>query len=145
MSIATRLTGPTVGELMSIEPITIGVDRPVAEAEQVMSSRDVSGLPVVDRLGRLVGVISQTDLVRAHAAGRTIGSWPGLSVRHLMTSPPLTIRLDETLLTAARLLEQHHVHRLVVVAPDGKHPIGVISTMDMVRALAELLEAADGG
>jgi len=139
----TRLTGPTVGELMSIEPITVAADQPVSVAEQVMSSRNVSGLPVVDRLGRLVGVISQTDLVRAHASGRSVASWPGLTVRHLMTSPALTIRLDETLLTAARMLEQHHVHRLVVVAPDGKHPIGVISTTDMVRALAEMLEAAD--
>ena len=144
MTTHTRLTGPTVGELMSIEPITIAVDRPVAEAEELMTSRNITGLPVVDRLGRLVGVISQTDLVRAYAAGRSVDSWPSLSVRHLMTSPALTIRLDETLLTAARLLEQHQVHRLVVVAPDGKHPIGVLSTTDMVRALADLLEATDG-
>lgn len=140
----THLTGPTVGELMSIEPITIGADRPVTEAEQLMTKRGVSGLPVVDRLGRLMGVISQTDLVRAHASGRAIESWPGLAARHLMTSPALTIRLDETLLSAARLMEQHHVHRLVVVAPDGRHPVGVLSTTDLVRALADLLEAADG-
>jgi CBS domain-containing protein len=140
----THLTGPTVGELMSIEPITIGADRPVTEAEQLMTNRGVSGLPVVDRLGRLMGVISQTDLVRAHASGRAIESWPGLAARHLMTSPALTIRLDETLLSAARLMEQHHVHRLVVVAPDGRHPVGVLSTTDLVRALADLLEAADG-
>jgi len=140
----THLTGPTVGELMSIEPITIGADRPVTEAEQLMTNRGVSGLPVVDRLGRLLGVISQTDLVRAHASGRAIESWPGLAARHLMTSPALTIRLDETLLSAARLMEQHHVHRLVVVAPDGRHPVGVLSTTDLVRALADLLEAADG-
>jgi len=139
--IPTRVTGPTVGELMSIEPITIGADHPLTEVEQIMSERGVSGLPVVDRLGRLLGVISQTDLVRAHASGREIGTWPGLVVRHLMTSPALTIRIDETLLTAARMMEQHHVHRLVVVAPDGKHPVGVISTIDLVRALADLLEA----
>ncbi len=139
----THTTGPTVGELMSIEPITIAADRPVAEVERLMSERGVSGLPVVDRVGRLLGVISQTDLVRAYASGRAIESFPGLAARHLMTSPALTIRLDETLLTAARMMEQHHVHRLVVVAPDGKHPVGVISTTDLVRALADLLEAAD--
>jgi CBS domain-containing protein len=61
-----------------------------------------------------------------------------------MTSPALTIRLDESLLTAARMMEQHHVHRLVVVAPDGEHPVGVISTTDLVHALVELLEQADG-
>jgi len=140
----TRTTGPTVGELMSIEPITIGVDEAIGSAEQLMSLREVTGLPVVDRIGRLKGVLSQTDIVRAHASGQPLASWPGLAVRHLMTSPALTIRLDESLLTAARMMEQHHVHRLVVVAPDGEHPVGVISTTDLVRALADLLEQTDG-
>lgn len=140
----TRTTGPTVGELMSIEPVTIGVDESIGRAEQLMSERAITGLPVVDRIGRLQGVLSQTDIVRAHASGQPLASWPGLAARHLMTSPALTIRLDESLLTAARMMEQHHVHRLVVVAPDGQHPIGVISTTDLVHALVELLEQADG-
>ncbi|MGZ8563262.1 MAG: CBS domain-containing protein [Candidatus Limnocylindria bacterium] len=140
----TRTTGPSVGELMSIEPITIGVDEAIGRAEQLMSERAITGLPVVDRIGRLKGVLSQTDIVRAHASGQPLASWPGLAVRHLMTSPALTIRLDESLLAAARMMEQHHVHRLVVVAPDGQHPVGVISTTDLVHALVELLEQADG-
>lgn len=140
----TRTTGPSVGELMSIEPVTIGVDEAIGRAEQLMSERAITGLPVVDRIGRLQGVLSQTDIVRAHASGQPLASWPGLAVRHLMSSPALTIRLDESLLAAARMMEQHHVHRLVVVAPDGQHPIGVISTLDLVHALVELLEQADG-
>ena len=140
----TRTTGPTVGELMSIEPVTVGIDEPVGTAETLMSERGVTGLPVVDATGRLMGVLSQTDIVRAHASGQPLASWPGLAVRHLMTSPALTIRIDESLLAAARMLEKHHVHRLVVVAPDGEHPVGVISTTDLVRALVEVLEEADG-
>lgn len=140
----TRTTSPTVGELMSIEPVTIGIDEAIGRAEQLMSERAVTGLPVVDRSGRLQGVLSQTDIVRAHASGQPLATWPGLAVRHLMTSPALTIRLDESLLTAARMMEQHHIHRLVVVAPDGQHPVGVISTTDLVHALVELLEQADG-
>ena len=140
----TRTTSPSVGELMSIEPVTIGIDEAIGRAEQLMSERGITGLPVVDRIGRLQGVLSQTDIVRAHASGQPLATWPGLAVRHLMTSPALTIRLDESLLTAARMMEQHHVHRLVVVAPDGQHPVGVISTTDLVHALVELLEQADG-
>jgi len=139
----TRVTGPTVGELMSIEPVTVADTETVGAAERLMTDRSITGLPVVDRVGRLVGVLSQTDLVRAHASGQSLANWPGLAVRHLMTAPALTIRLDETLLTAARMMEQHHVHRLVVVAPDGAHPIGVISTTDLVRALVEILEELD--
>jgi len=140
----TRTPGPTVGELMSIEPVTVGIDEPVGTAETLMSERGVTGLPVVDATGRLMGGLSQTDIVRAHASGQPLASWPGLAVRHLMTSPALTIRIDESLLAAARMLEKHHVHRLVVVAPDGEHPVGVISTTDLVRALVEVLEEADG-
>lgn len=140
----TKMSPPSVGELMSIEPITIGIDEAIGRAEQLMSERGITGLPVVDRLGRLQGVLSQTDIVRAHASGQPLATWPGLAVRHLMTSPALTIRLDESLLSAARMMEQHHVHRLVVVAPDGQHPVGVISTTDLAHALVELLEQADG-
>jgi CBS domain-containing protein len=140
----TRTIGPTVGELMSIEPLTIAIDESVATAEQMMSRNGITGLPVVDRVGRLKGVVSQTDIVRAHASGQPVANWPRLAVRHLMTAPALTIRLDESLLTAARMMEQHHVHRLVVVAPDGEHPVGVISTTDLVRALVDVLEQADG-
>jgi CBS domain-containing protein len=136
-------SGPTVGELMSIEPITITVDEPAARAEQLMNERRISGLPVVDRVGRLVGVISQTDMIRAHAAGQSLDAWPGLAVRHLMTSPALTVRMDEPLLVAARRMEANRVHRLVVIAPDGEHPVGVISTMDLVGELALLLEQND--
>lgn len=140
----TKTSPPSVGELMSIEPITIGIDEAIGRAEQLMSERGITGLPVVDRIGRLQGVLSQTDIVRAHASGQPLATWPGLAVRHLMTSPALTIRLDESLLSAARMMEQHHVHRLVVVAPDGQHPVGVISTTDLAHALVELLEQADG-
>lgn len=142
MSIQTM--SPSVGELMSIDPVVVGADEPAHAAEQLMAERRVSGLPVVDRAGKLVGVVSQTDIVRAHAAGQSLSAWPGLAVRHLMTAPALTVRIDESLLEAARRMEERHVHRLVVVAADGETPIGVVSTLDLVGSLADLLEARDG-
>ena len=142
MSIQTM--SPSVGELMSIDPVVIAADEPAQAAEQLMAERRVSGLPVVDRGGRLVGVVSQTELVRAHAAGQSLSAWPGLAVRHLMTAPALTIRIDESLLEAARRMEERHVHRLVVVSAEGDTPLGVISTLDLVGSLADLLEARDG-
>jgi CBS domain-containing protein len=129
---------------MSIDPVTIGADEPAQSAERLMAERRVSGLPVVDRAGRLVGVVSQTDLVRAHAAGQSLAAWPGLAVRHLMTAPAITIRVDESLVEAARRMEDRHVHRLVVVSSDGMTPIGVVSTLDLVGSLADCLEARDG-
>ena len=141
MTIATPT--PSVAELMSIDPVTIGADEPAHAAEQRMAERRVSGLPVVDRDGRLVGVVSQTDIVRAHASGQSLAAWPGLAVRHLMTAPAITIRIDESLVDAARRMEDRHVHRLVVVAADGRTPIGVVSTLDLVGGLADCLEARE--
>jgi CBS domain-containing protein len=122
---------------MSIEPVVIHADASLSEAVQAMDDRGISGLPVVGPAGDLVGVISEVDLVHARATEWLWANWTGLAVRHLMTSPPVTIRRSETLEVATRKMERNHVHRLVVVADDDDAlPIGVISTSDLVRALA---------
>ena len=69
------------------------------------------------------------------ATSRTVGD--------LMTSPPLTIRRSSALDVATRRMERHHVHRLVVVADDDPTlPIGVITTTDLVHALAQDTQSA---
>ncbi len=127
----------TVGDLMAREPVVIVGSASLTEAARLMDEYDISGLPVVGDGGHVVGVISQTDLVRARATEWLWSNWTGLQVRHLMTSPPLTIRRSATLESAAVRMERDHVHRLVVVADDdATMPVGVISTSDVVRALA---------
>jgi CBS domain-containing protein len=125
-----------VADLMSIEPVTISQDASLADAEQLMQRRSVTGLPVVDDGGHLVGVVSQTDLLRAHVVDDHWARWPGLKVRHLMTTPALTVSARAALSEAASVMEQHHVHRLVVVDTSNR-PTGVLSTMDLVRSLVE--------
>jgi CBS domain-containing protein len=55
-----------------------------------------------------------------------------------MTAPSLTVQADAPLVEAAARMEEHHVHRLVVVEPEGGRPIGVLSTTDIVRAVANM-------
>jgi len=127
----------TVGDLMALEPIVIVGSASLTDAAKLMDEYDISGLPVVGDGGDVVGVISQTDLVRARATEWLWSNWTGLQVRHLMSSPPLTIRRSATLESAAVRMERDHVHSLVVVADDdATMPVGVISTSDVVRALA---------
>ena len=127
-----------VGDLMAIDPIVIRADAPLAEAARLLERHHIAGLPVVDHAGSLVGVLSQTDLLRARATEYLWSNWPALAVRHLMTSPAITIHRSAPLPEAARKMERHHVHRLVVVADnDERLPIGVISTSDLVRAMSE--------
>jgi transcriptional regulator len=126
----------TVGELMHPDPVTIRDDEPLKDAARVMDARHVHGLPVVDGAGDLVGVVSQTDLIRARATEHLWARWPGLAVKHLMTSPAVTCRADCPVAEAVQLLETKHVHRLIVVDESGKKPVGVFSTSDVVRQLA---------
>jgi CBS domain-containing protein len=128
----------SVGDLMALEPIVIRVDASLSEAVRLMDEHHISGLPVIDHAGDVVGVISQTDLVHARATEYLWANWAGLAVRHLMSSPALTVRRSTPLEVAARRMERNRVHRLVVVADlDPDLAIGVISTSDLVRALAQ--------
>jgi CBS domain-containing protein len=63
--LAAKLAARTVGDAMTAPAVTIGPDRPVTEAAALMVDRNVKRLPVVDQWGRLVGIVSRADLVRA--------------------------------------------------------------------------------
>ena len=128
-----------VGDLMAREPIVVGADAPLAEAARLMDRHAISGLPVLDDAHGLVGVISEMDLLRARATEHLWATWHSLRVRHLMTTPALTILGDQPLTTAARRMERHRVSRLVVVAADDeRRVVGVLAAADLVRSIAAL-------
>jgi CBS domain-containing protein len=123
----------TVGEAMTPDPISILETASLAEAAKILDARNITGLPVVDPEGTVVGVLSQTDLVRARANSHLVSSWPGLPVGQIMTRPALTIACTATLEEAARVMEERRVHRLVVT-DEAATPIGIISTSDLLRS-----------
>ena len=128
-----------VGDVMTTDPITVDVDARVEVAERLLAAHRISGLPVVDAAGHLVGVLSRTDLF---LEGRSVlsqlvrGRASGLRAGEVMSRPPLTIGLSETLTEAARMMRDERVHRLVVVN-DQDEPIGVLSATDYVRLIAD--------
>lgn len=132
-----------VADVMTIDPVTIDADAQIEDAARLMHAYSVTGLPVVDAGGALVGVISQTDLVAIldSPAGRLIRSrLSGLRVGELMTSPPITIPMTAMLVEAARTMVSARVHRLVATNDDGR-PIGVISAIDFVGLFADSVSA----
>lgn len=139
----TRSVRPaTVGDLMAVDPIVIHANASLTEAAALLDHHHIHGLPVVDAAGSLVGVLSQADLVRARSTQYLWANWPGLAVRHLMTSPAITVTRSTPIPLAAATMEKHHVHRLVVVADDDDRlPIGVLSTTDLVHSIAEVTES----
>ncbi len=118
---------------MTSNPVWISDSASLAEAAGALESHKISGLPVLDAGGELVGVLSQTDLIRARANPDLLSVWPGLSVGQVMTRPAITIAAAATLSQAAALMDERRVHRLVVTDEACK-PIGIISASDLVRS-----------
>jgi CBS domain-containing protein len=128
--------GPTVENVMTGCPVVVSEDEAIAGVAELLAGYEISGLPVVDSGDRLVGVISQTDLVRLRGSSLPWTGWHGLLVRDLMTKPARTIAATTSLDEAARRMTSEGVHRLVVV--DARQtPIGVISESDIVREIAD--------
>ena len=124
-----------VGDAMTRDPIVLRSDDALIDAARVFDEAHISGAPVVDAKGILVGVLSRTDLLHARATERLWERWPGLRVRHLMHWPAITVLAATSLDDAAALMEHERVHRLVVVEPGRQRPIGVLSTTDLVHAM----------
>ena len=131
-----RSSEPTVANLMTSSPVVVTEDDAIAGVAELLAGYEITGLPVVDDADRLVGVISQTDLVRLRGLTVPWAGWHGLMVRDLMTKPAKTISGSAPLDEAARRMTAEHVHRLVVV-DNRQTPIGVISESDIVREIAD--------
>jgi CBS-domain-containing membrane protein len=128
-----------VADLMTVDPVVVAVDASIEDAAHLLHANSISGLPVVDQLGVLVGVISQTDLVGIidSPVGRLIRARPsGLRVGELMSSPALTVPMTGSLRDAARTMVDSRVHRLVATDDHGR-PVGVLSAIDLVTLFLE--------
>lgn len=137
---AIRTVAKRVGDLMTQDPVVIEPDADIAEAEGLLSMYRIGGLPVVAD-GELVGVLSQSDILDAHGSEFISANWDRLRVRHLMSTPAITVGADAEVAHAASIMLNRHIHRLVVVAGDGS-PIGVVTPLDLLRVLLEADEPA---
>jgi CBS domain-containing protein len=123
---------------MSLPAVVVAVDGLVQEAEALLAEHHVSGLPVGDATGAIVGVVSRTDilgesprvsaLVRGHADRLLVGE--------LMSSPAITVSITTTLREAARVMRDARIHRVVVVDETAR-PVGVLSASDYVAIAAD--------
>jgi CBS domain-containing protein len=127
-----------VADIMQSAVRTVASDTPVSELVVSLADAQVTGLPVVDARGRVVGVVSSTDLIGAQAETRSAAEREILleqtPVRDIMTPKPLMIESTAQLHEAARHMLYADVRRLFV----EEHGIlvGVISHTDIVRAVA---------
>lgn len=142
-----------VSDVMTTAVVTIGADAAYADIVDCLLRHGISGVPVVDGTGRLLGIVTEADLVSKEAyepRRRALGlladylrgrdpQWVrkagGLTAAELMTAAADTASPDEDLTEVARkMLERHHKRLPVVV--DGK-VVGIVSRQDLLRAFGE--------
>jgi IMP dehydrogenase len=120
---------------MIVDPVTIRPDRPVREALQVMERFHISGVPVVDEAGHLVGIITNRDL--------RFETRFDIPVAEVMTKQPLvTVPVGTTLEQAKAVLQKHRIEKLLVVDED-KVIKGLITVKDIQKAIKYPTAAKD--
>jgi CBS domain-containing protein len=127
-----------VVDIMQTAVRTVTGDTPISEVVISLADAQVSGLPVVDARGRVIGVVSSTDVIAAQAETQSAQERHILleqtPVRELMTPKPLMIEATAELQEAARHMLYAEVRRLFV--EENGILVGVISHTDIVRAVA---------
>lgn len=127
-----------VGDLMQLDLTLVRPDSTVKEVVSALATAHVSGLPVVDADGRIVGVVSSSDIIAAEAAmsdhtGR-VALLTQTAVRDIMSPRPYTIGPAADVREAARHMHYAGVHRVFVT--NEERLLGVIAASDIVRAVA---------
>jgi CBS domain-containing protein len=149
---------PTVAEIMDREPATVTPDTSVREVIEVLQTHDLPGVPVVDEVRKVVGIVTESDLVitdeesdfhlphfvnimgadiflesTKHFEKRAQKAFAS-NAADMMTADPLTVGPDEPAEHAAKLISQKHHNRLPVVDDEGRL-VGVVTRIDVLAAL----------
>lgn len=148
-----------VEEIMTKDVITVSPKTPIHEAAELMIDHGVSGLPVVDDAGSVVGIVSEGDLILrekprerapwwrlffgdAERLAREYQKAHGMTVGEVMTRSLIAVSPDFPIESAALILDQHRIRRVPVVA-EGQL-LGILSRGDLIKALAKAPAHAGG-
>jgi CBS-domain-containing membrane protein len=144
-----------IRDVMTLKVISIGAEELIIKAARLMLQNRISGLPVVDKEGALVGMVTEGDFLRRGELGtqRRRPKWlefivgpgklaqeyvhtSGRKVKDIMTRNPWTIRDDDSLEAVVEMMERHHIKRLPVT--HGGRMVGIVSRANLLHALASL-------
>jgi len=146
-------------DIMTGRVISVAPDASILECARLLLQHRISGLPVIDAAGNLVGIVSEGDFLRRVEAGterkrprwvefitgpgRLAGEYVhshGRKVGDVMTREPLTITEDTPVDDVVRLMEEHRIKRLPVMR--GAKVVGIVSRANLLRALAGVAREA---
>ena len=144
-------------DIMTKEVITVSPETTVLDLAQLLADHKINGAPVVDSQGRLVGVVTQNNLIdrakkfelphvisildahfyleRPSTFKKNLEKLMGNLVADIMTAPPVTISEDVEVDEIATIMARRRVHTLPVL--QGDKIIGIIGKIDIIRALSQ--------
>jgi acetoin utilization protein AcuB len=135
---------------MTTKPVTIAPDMPVAEALSYMRQNNVRRFPVINKRGKLTGIVSEKDLLYASPSPATSLSvyeigylLSKLKVEEIMTTEVTTVSPDAPLEEAARIMADNQIGALPVM--DGKVLVGIITETDIFKTFLEMMGARHPG
>jgi predicted transcriptional regulator len=148
-----------VKDVMNPDIMTVADDMTTDELARYLTEHEISGAPVVDGQGHLIGVVSMTDIGRQLAEpseypasghsefyrdtadyltiedlAQRVAEERAVAVRDVMTPVVHQVPASASVAEAARIMVEHHIHRLVVT--QGREPVGIITSMDLLRVVA---------
>jgi len=145
-----------VKDVMTSPVISVEPDASIWQAVRIMLQRRISGLPVIDKHGRLVGMVSEGDFLRRAETGtqRRRPNWleflmgpgrladeytrsHGRKIQDIMTPDPVTVTEATSLDEVVRTMEKRRIKRLPVVR--GKEVVGIVSRANLIHALASIV------
>ena len=149
----------TAADWMNSAILTVTPSTPLSEAIKLLVDRQLTGLSVVDEDKKLVGILSESDLMWRETGveqppymmflggiiyfqnpatyDRDLHKALGQTVGEVMTAHPISIHLDTTLPAAAKIMHEKRIHHLPIVDAEDR-PIGMITQSDIVRAIAAM-------
>jgi CBS domain-containing membrane protein len=141
-----------VGDIMTKNVVAVKKDADLHETARLLSENQISGMPVIDDEKRVIGVISEVDILllagmkREHTFRDILRSIlgeqlpvrkTGNRVHHVMSFPPITAKADDFIGDVANIFDQRRIKRLPVVDDNGTL-VGIISRADIVRAISKI-------
>lgn len=135
---------------MSHEPITVTPDTPLPDANKIMHKYNIRRLPVVDKNGKLVGIVTRGDIREASPSdANSLTRWElkylldKVKVKSIMTRNPITVCATDTITKAARLMLTNKVSGLPVVDPTNNTLQGIITESDIFRLVVGTWQEAE--
>lgn len=146
------MTGPLARDLMTPDVVTVPPETPVMAMARLLADRGISAVPVVDAEGKVLGIVTEADLIRRLAGEEDKpSSWfgslfsdpasqaeryartHGVTAKDLMTEKVVSVAPDTTAAHVAQMMEKQNIRRVIVLENDKLK--GIVSRADLLRAL----------